>query len=116
MKQFWDDGHVAISFQITSGYLRLHNCVPEDSRPPFIGGGLVVGVRDGVAEIVGFNVDGVTRAHLKLIASFLLEKGVHTLVAERVAGHRLPYAKLETEGLFAGWWTINLREVRLGPR
>lgn len=112
----WDDGRVAISMERISSFLRLHPCVPEDDHPPFCGSGLIVDIRGGVAKVLGLDAAHCTRAHLRLIASALLEEGVHTLAADRAPGHRLPMARLETEGILKGWWTIDLRAVRLGPR
>lgn len=112
----WDDGHVAISIERITSLLRLHPCVPAGGHPRYSGSGLLVEIREGVAKVAGLDAEKVTRRHLRLIASALLEEGVHTLAADRAPGHRLPMARLETEGLLAGWWTIDLRAVRLGAR
>ena len=112
----WDDGHVGISIEQSESILRIHPCVPDGEHPPFNGSGTLTKIRDGVMKLSGLGAASMTRRHLRLLASALLDEGFSILVAERAAGHRLPMATIERSGLLAGMWVIDLRAVRLMGR
>lgn len=111
----FDDGRVAVSFELISELVRFHDCVPAEEHPPFSGSGLVVSCGAGVAKVAGLSAV-ITRGHLRLMVRALLEDGFHTLVSDRAPGHVLPMARRIEGGPLAGWWAIDLLALRLRGR
>lgn len=109
----WDDGHVGISLERVSSILRIHSAVPEGAHPPFTGSGTLVGIGESSAKVVGLRCDELSRAHLRLIASAMLDEGIETLIADRAEGHSLPFARRIMYGPLEGWLELDLVAARL---
>lgn len=95
-------------FQVTAGIVRLYEEGKSYDRfDPYRAIINVMCPQAGVAVITG--AKGTIAANdLRVIGGRLYEQGIETLYMQRILNHQMPYAELETDGPFHGWWRVDL--------
>lgn len=86
--------------------VRFLDAVSDEAFGPF-SGVCTVAVGRRVATVYGM-CGQVRRVHLRALRDWLQEEGIHTLLAERVEGHRLPGAVRRDDG----WMSIDLLAMK----
>ena len=58
----------------------------------------------------------MSRRHMRLIVRLLLDQGYRIAYIDRADGHVIPFATRITSGDWAGWWRLDLVELRISGR
>ena len=112
-----DDGVAAITYEDRGGTLRALSEIPEDddSHPDFVAVGEITRLNGEIAKIHAFWGD-MSRRHMRLIVRLLLDQGYRIAYIDRADGHVIPFATRITSGDWAGWWRLDLVELRISGR
>lgn len=110
-----DDGVAAITYEDRGGTLRALACIPaeDDDMPKYIAVGEVTRLSADIAKLHAFAGE-MSRRHMRLIARLLLDQGYRIAYIDRANGHIMPLATRITDGDWAGWWRLDLVELRIG--
>ena len=76
-------------------------------KPPYRGVVTIRYLGNGVATASGA-CGKFTAGDIKAIYQRLADNRVHTMIADRGTNHRLPHGVIITDGLFAGWFQVDL--------
>jgi hypothetical protein len=102
----------AIGIEPLSGKIRiLASPSVTGPRPAYVGACTTLAISPTELIITALAGQGISRAHLRLIAAWAREAGYRWIYAERLPGHTLPLARRRTARPLDGWFEIDLEQL-----
>lgn len=106
-----DDGTAAVTWEPMVGVVRMIDHVPHETHPSYQSIGHVTRMSESVAKLSGFS-GHLSRRHMWLLCDLLRRQGYTAAYMQRAASHAMPWGREIPDGDWAGWWRVDLAEMR----